>query len=59
MGAELNAYVSRGILVCPCVGGREALNRSRHRVITVFGREAKAPGHWWQGILQWGELGSG
>lgn len=32
---------------------------SRHRVTTVFCREAQASGHWWEGILPWVQLGSG
>ena len=42
-GAGLEAYVSTGILTCPCVGDRDVLD-SRHRRIAVFRREAQAAG---------------
>lgn len=53
---ELDAYVSRGISVCACVGDREVLESNRHRMTTVFCKEAQDPGHWWQGLLLWGAL---
>ena len=59
MGAgALEAYVSRGILACARAGDRDMLH-SRHRVTTVFRREAQASGRWCEGILSWVELGSG
>lgn len=59
MGAELNAYVSRGILVCPCVGGREALNRSRHRVSTSLAGRPRPRATGGRASCSGGELGSG
>lgn len=47
VGAELDAYVSRGILVCPDVGDRAVLDRSRLRMTAVFHREGPRS----QGIL--------
>lgn len=55
-GAEPDAYVSRGILVCPHVGDREMLESSRHSRTVVFCREAPATGHRQQGLLWWGAL---
>lgn len=59
VGAELDAYVSRGILACPCVGGREVLESSRLSMTVVFRREAGATGHGQQGLRWWGALVSG
>lgn len=52
MGAELDAYISRGISACPHAGDGEVLDSSSHSMTAVFGREA-------QHILPWADLVSG
>lgn len=54
-GAELDAYVSRGIMACPDVGDGEVLDSSRHRMTAVFGSE----GHRQRGILPQAGRGPG
>lgn len=55
MGAESDAYVSRGILACPQAGDREALDSSRHRMTAICWKEGLRQ----QVILLQVKLGSG